>query len=271
MFAGGREGQMTAITRLLLAGALCACTSVKMVQRDGCWVKQTSRTLGGTTEELGFCSKARPEWAEDRLARLVQECMAQADYRWENRALLAWTRGEPVPPPDTDEQIAKTCMSQAASALGLEVQNDALKSRLADVSQDRQALQTAADKNQQFLEQSSDKMISALGEAAKKPPPSAVATATSTGTAKTESDLRTAQEPAAPPPPTTVVLAAPPAAPSAVVTPAPPGPKPASSPCPPRTRTAQRTGKSAPACDKAAAPDPQKAADATAARDPGKG
>jgi len=263
---------MTGIRKLLLlAGALCACTSVKMVQRDGCWVKQTSRTLGGTTEELGFCGKARPEWAEDRLARLVQECMAQADYRWENRALLAWTRGEPVPPPDTDEQIAKTCMGQAASALGLEAQNDALKSRLVDVSQDRQALRTAAEKDREFLEQSSDKMITALGEAAKKPPPSAVATATSTGTAKTESDLRTAQEPAASPPPTTVVVAAPPATTTTVVPApaAPAGPKPAGAPCAPRTRTAQRAGKSAPACDKPAAPDPQPA-DATAARDPRK-
>jgi len=262
---------MTAITRFLpLAGVLFACTSVKMVQRDGCWVKQTSRTLGGTTEELGFCSKARPEWAEDRLARLVQECMAQADYRWENRALLAWTRGEPVPPPDTDEQIARTCMGQAASALGLEVQNDALKSRLLDVSQDRQALRTAADKDREFLEQSSDKMITALGEAAKKPPPSAVATATSTGTAKPESDLRTAQEPGAPPPPTTVVLAPPATTTTVVPAPAAPaGSKPAGAPCAPRSRTAQRAGKSAPACDKPAAPDPQPA-DATAARDPRK-
>jgi hypothetical protein len=261
---------MAAITRfLLLAGGLLACTSVKMVQRDGCWVKQTSRTLGGTTEELGFCSKARPDWAEDRLARLVQECMAQADYRWENRALLAWTRGEPVPPPESDDQIAKTCMGQASAALGLEVQNDALKSRLADVSQDRQALRSTADKDREFIEQSSDKMITALGEAAKKPPPSAVATATSTGTAKTESDLRTAQEPAAPPP-TTVVLAAPPATTTVVTAPAAPaGAKPASAPCPPRSKSAQRTGRSAPACDKPAASD-QQPADATAARDPRK-
>src|SRR5438094_250785 len=79
-----------------LSCALLACTSVKMVQREGCWVKQTERTLGGTTEELGFCSKQRPEWAQDRLARLVQECMAQADYRWENRAPAART---PAPPP----------------------------------------------------------------------------------------------------------------------------------------------------------------------------
>ena len=129
-----------------LSCALLACTSVKMVQREGCWVKQTERTLGGTTEELGFCSKQRPEWAEDRLARLVQECMAQADYRWENRALAAWTRNEPIPPPESDEQISKICMSQAASALGLEVQNDALKSRLSDLSQDREKLRNASDK-----------------------------------------------------------------------------------------------------------------------------
>ena len=261
---------MTAIRKLLLlAGALCACTSVKMVQRDGCWVKQTSRTLGGTTEELGFCSKARPEWAEDRLARLVQECMAQADYRWENRALAAWTRNEPIPPPDSDEQIAKTCMGQAASALGLEAQNDALKSRLSDVSQDREALRNVAEKDRQFLEQSSDKMIDALGEAAKKPPPSAVATATSTGTAKTESDLRSAQQPGEPPPPMTVVLAAPPATTTVVAAPAAPAaPKAAAAPCAPKAKSSRLPDKNAPACDKPA-PEPQPA-DATAARDPRK-
>ena len=121
---------MAAFTRLiLLAGALLACTSVKMVQRDGCWVKQTSRTLGGTTEELGFCSKARPEWAEDRLARLVQECMAQADYRWENRAIDAWNRDQPIPPRDSDEKIAATCMSEAAAALGPEAERAAPRAR----------------------------------------------------------------------------------------------------------------------------------------------
>src|SRR3954470_12649218 len=128
-----------------LCGALLACTSVKLVQREGCWVKQTERTLGGTTEELGFCTKAHPQWAEDRLARLVQECMAQADYRWENRALAAWTRNQAIAPQDSDEQIAKTCMGQAATALGLEVQNDALRSRLADVAQDRAKLQTTTE------------------------------------------------------------------------------------------------------------------------------
>src|SRR5438067_2567142 len=228
-----------------LSCALLACTSVKMVQREGCWVKQTERTLGGTTEELGFCSKQRPEWAEDRLARLVQECMAQADYRWENRALAAWTRNEPIPPTESDEQISKICMSQAASALGLEVQNDALKSRLADVSQDREKLRDVSDKDREFLEQSSDKMVTALGEAAKKPAPSAVATATSTGTAKTESDQRSAAQPAMPAPPTTVVLATPPAT---VVNAQPASPKPAAAPCPAKPKGGKAADKDPPAC-----------------------
>jgi hypothetical protein len=265
----------------MLCGALLACTSVKMVQREGCWVKQTERTLGGTTEELGFCTKARPEWAEDRLARLVQECMAQADYRWENRALAAWTRGEPIPPPESDEQIARTCMGQASSALGLEAQNDALKSRLVDVSHDREALRNVAEKDRDFMEQSSDKMITALGEAARKPTPSAVATATSTGTAKTESDMRAAQQPETAPP-MTVVLAAPPAtttvvaAPVAAAAPATPAapaiqaaPKAVSAPCAPKSRLHKAADKSAPACDKPAAPE-LPPGDTTAARNPRK-
>jgi len=246
----------------LASGALAACTSVKMVQREGCWVKQTERTFGGSREELGFCTKARPQWAEDRLARLVQECMAQADYRWENRALAAWTRGDPIPPQDSDDQVARTCMGQAAAALGLEVQNDALKSRLADLSHDRELLRDASDKDHEFLEQSSDKMITALGEAAKRPPPSAVATATSTGTAKTESDQRSAAQPASPAAPTTVVLAAPPAT-TVLATPA---PKAAAAPCPARPKTARAADKSAPGCEKATAPDPLPD-DKTASRD----
>ncbi|HUJ24980.1 MAG TPA: hypothetical protein VLW85_03110, partial [Myxococcales bacterium] len=67
--------------QLLALGALAAaCTSVHMVQREGCWVKQTSHTFGGTNEELGFCQRAVPPPADDRLARLMQECMAQADF-----------------------------------------------------------------------------------------------------------------------------------------------------------------------------------------------
>jgi len=174
--------------RVLIAIALLssACTSTRMLQREGCWVKQTEKWPGRVSEELGFCTKPAPAWAQDRVARLVQECMAQADYRWENRALAAWTRGEPIPPQESDEQIARTCMSQASAALGPEAENAALKARLAELGQDREALRNVSENDREFLKQNSDKMVSALGEAAKKPAPSATATATSTGTAKSD-------------------------------------------------------------------------------------
>jgi hypothetical protein len=185
--------------------ALFACTSVKMVQREGCWVKQTEKWPSRVSEELGFCTKPPPVWAQDRVARLVQECMAQADYRWQNRALAAWTRGDPIPPQDSDDKIAQTCMKEASAALGQEAENSALKARLSELSQDRDSLRNVSDADREFLKQSSDKMVSALGEAAKKPPPSAVATATSTGTAKTESDLRSSDQPPVTTAPATVV------------------------------------------------------------------
>jgi hypothetical protein len=195
---------------------LAACTSVRMVQREGCWVKQTEKWPSRVSEELGFCTKPPPVWAQDRVARLVQECMAQADYRWQNRALAAWTRGEPIPPQDSDDKIAQTCMKEASAALGQEAENSALKSRMAELAQDRDSLRTVSEADREFLKQSSDKMVSALGEAAKKPPPSAVATATSTGTAKTESDLRSSEPPPVQTAPATVVEVHGPAQPVAV-------------------------------------------------------
>ena len=185
--------------------ALLGCTSTRMLQREGCWVKQTEKWPGRVSEELGFCTKPAPVWAQDRVARLVQECMAQADFRWQNRALAAWTRNEPIPPQDSDDKIAQTCMNEASAALGQEAENSALKARLAELSQDRESLRNVSESDRDFLKQSSDKMVSALGEAAKKPAPAAVATATSTGTAKTESDLRSSEQPPAPSSPATVV------------------------------------------------------------------
>jgi hypothetical protein len=185
--------------------ALFACTSVHMVQREGCWVKRTDKWPGREYEELGFCTKPAPVWAQDRVARLVQECMAQADYRWQNRALAAWTRGDPIPPQEVDDKIAETCMKEASAALGQEAENSALKSRLSELAQDRDSLRNVSEADREFLKQSSEKMVSALGEAAKKPPPSAVATATSTGTAKTESDLRASDQPPVQTAPATVV------------------------------------------------------------------
>ena len=110
--AGGKTMREMGIVALALA-ALTGCTSVRMVQREGCWLKQTDKWPGRVTEELGFCAKPAPLWAEDRGARLVQECMAQADYRWQNRALAAWTRNEPVPAQDSDEKITKSCVSDS--------------------------------------------------------------------------------------------------------------------------------------------------------------
>lgn len=114
--------------------ALWACTSTRMVQREGCWVKQTEKWPGRVSEELGFCSKPPPVWAQDRVARLVQECMVQADFRWQNRALSAWNSGEPIPPQDSDDKIAQTGMKEASAALGQEAENSALKSRLAELA-----------------------------------------------------------------------------------------------------------------------------------------
>ena len=96
-------------------------------------------------------------------------------------------------------------MKEASAALGQEAENSALKARLSELAQDRDSLRNVSESDRDFLKQSSDKMVSALGEAAKKPPPSAVATATSTGTAKTESDLRSSDQPAMPSAPATVV------------------------------------------------------------------
>src|SRR3982751_4362616 len=174
--------------------AICGCTSVRMVERDGCWLKQTEKWPSRVSEELAFCKKPAPAPAQDSLARLVQECVAQADYRWENRAIDAWNRDQPIPPRDSDEKIAATCMSEAAAALGPEAERAALKARLAEIDRDREALRNATENDRAFFQKSNDKMTEALGEAAKKPAPAATATATSTGTATTESDVRSAHE-----------------------------------------------------------------------------
>ena len=243
----------------LLLAALAGCTSTRMLQREGCWVKQTEKWPGRVSEELGFCAKPAPMWAQDRVARLVQECMPQADYRWENRALAAWGRGEQIPPQESDEQIARTCMTQASATLGPEAENAALKARLAELGQDRQALRNESENDREFLKQNSDKMVSALGEAAKKPAPAAVATATSTGTATTESELKSAQQPPQGPPATTVVelngatvpLAQPVAAPSKLT-------KPAENPCTARRPIVRKIGdkpaQDEPNCTKPAQP-----------------
>lgn len=180
---------MKGVWRAAMAGVVLAtgCTSVRMVQRDGCWIRETERFPKQVTEELGPCSRPPPQWSDDRLARMVQECMVQADYRWHNRAIQAWSQHQPLPPQESEEKMLNACLNQAAKSLLAE--NESLKSRLSELSTDRDALKAAIDKDDAFLRQSHDRLTAALGEAAKKPAPSAVATATSDGRASTQSDL----------------------------------------------------------------------------------
>jgi len=227
------------IAPAIAVGLLAGCTSVKMVQREGCWMRQTDGFLRGTTEEIGFCTRPQPALAQDRVARMVQECMAQSDHRWQNRALAAWSRGQTVPGQDADGSVAKTCMAEAVAAFSAEAENAALRSRLAELAKERDTLRKQTQDDQRFVQQSSDKMVSALGDAAKKEAPSAVATATSTGTA--------ASTPAqAPPSTTTVVGIAGGSSPPAFVTM--PSPVSAAAACP-----AERRGPSRARSDKAAA------------------
>ena len=188
--------------------SLIACTSTRMVQRDGCWLKRTEGAFG-SNEQLGFCSRPQQPPAQDRVARLVQECMAQSDHRWENQALAAWNQNRPIPPQANDAEVVRMCMQHVSAVLGLEAENTALKQRLADLGQDREQLRTASDRDRQFIEQNSDKMVTALGEAAKKPAPAATATAT----VKSETDVKGQQSP----PQSTVVGFAPSPAPAPVI------------------------------------------------------
>jgi hypothetical protein len=208
---------MRALTRTVLVSvglSLIACSSTRVVQRDGCWVKRTEGAFG-SSEQIGFCSRQPQALVEnDRLTRLVQECLAQADHHWENNALQAWNHDKPIPAQLDDAQVVQACMTQVQAALGLEAENRALKARLAELGQDRDALKTTAESDRQFMQQNSDKMVTALGEAAKKPAPAATATAS----VKSETELKSQTPQAAPP--TTVVGVAPPAAAPVVVAPA---------------------------------------------------
>jgi hypothetical protein len=177
--------------RILLAVALAvtasACTSVKLVQRDGCWIKQTEkRPFKRVREEIGPCTRPQPAWVPDQLTRLVQECVAQADYRWQVRAIEAWAKGNPYPAQPPQEEILRTCMAEAR--VGLVAENDELKRRLVDLASERNALRTETAEDRDELRRSHDKIAEWLGQAAQKPAGTATATAnaTSDGTATNE-------------------------------------------------------------------------------------
>lgn len=184
----------------VVAALLTGCSSVRMVQRDGCWIRQTERWPKQINEEMGPCARKEPKWVEDRLARLVQECMAQSDYRWQTEALLAWNKSQPLPARKPEEAILQSCMNEAATAMVTE--NEALRQRLSELTEDRDELRVTVDEDRAHIRSSHDRLASALGDAAKKPAPAAVATATSNGTATTQSEL--SSDPSAPVPTTLV-------------------------------------------------------------------
>jgi hypothetical protein len=210
---------MRGLTAVLVAVTLGGCTSVKLSQRDGCWVRHTEGFLRGAKEELGPCARPQPPWVEDRLGRLVQECQARADYRWQSRALAAWSRGERLPEQASDNAILQECMGEATRAMLSE--NEELKAKMAEAAADRDALrarlederrqlqasldderrrfqstlddertrfQSTLDDERIHLHATNEKLAEYLGEAAKKAqvPAVATATATSDGRARTE-------------------------------------------------------------------------------------
>ncbi|QQR48057.1 hypothetical protein JKA73_02130 [Myxococcus xanthus] len=189
-----------------------ACTSVRMEQRDGCWVKQTRAFPSTLKEEVGPCARPVPVWSEDRLTRLVQECVMHTDYRWQSSALVAWNRSEPLPERESEEKVLAACMARAETILNTE--KGALEQRLSEVARERDTLKASIEKERNQhqatlteqltrhdasmerarnqIHESNNLLAEALGEAAKKPAPSAVATATSTssseGLANTQTD-----------------------------------------------------------------------------------
>jgi hypothetical protein len=171
------------------AAGCTSVTSVRLSQRNGCWVRET-RAGRGTQEELGPCAKPAPTWSDDRLTRIVQECISQADYRWEARALAAWSRHEPLPAQESQESVITTCMNEAVTADVM--QNETMRQRLAELSSERDAARSDLGKGTEHLRGSTDRLVAYLGEAAreaaKRPTPTATATAMSTSDGSAASD-----------------------------------------------------------------------------------
>lgn len=219
-----------------LALGLVGCTASKMEQRNGCWVRQVRSFPSTVKEEVGPCARPIPVWSEDRLTRLMQECVMHADYQWQSSAMVAWNRGEPLPAREPEEKMLGACMARAEAVLNAD--KDAVEQRLSEVSQERDALKASLEKDRAEYQASIDKarnehdanlertraqhdaslertraqhdaavgramdqmhdsnnrLTQVLGEAAKKPLPNAVATATATSTsegkANTQSDSK---------------------------------------------------------------------------------
>jgi hypothetical protein len=192
---------------------LAGCTGVRMVKRDGCWVRQTKK-LGITTEDLGPCAPPDPAWSDDRLTRLVQECAVRADHRWRTLAIAAFQRGAPLPERTPDEAARASCVEEATRLAGAQgaAELALLREKLADADAERDRLREREERRQaalaaraekdheafvardarerDALADSTTKLADWLGKAASKPsqPATATATASSDGRARTESD-----------------------------------------------------------------------------------
>jgi len=173
-----------AVSALVLLGTL-GCTTTRVAQRDGCWVRRTESFPKQVKEEVGVCARPPPVWSHDRVARLVQECMAEADYRWQNKALAYWNNDQALPPQQSEHEVMQSCMRDAATDVVAE--NEALKKRIAEVTAERDAMSKEAAADRQNLRDSQARMTDALGEAAKRPAPNAYATANSSGQATNRS------------------------------------------------------------------------------------
>lgn len=166
----------------LLAVAAGGCTSVKMVQRDGCWVRRTEKVFGRVVEDIGPCVRPQPQWSQDRLTRLVQECAAQADHRWQVRAMEAWSKKAPSPPQPPQQEIQRSCMEEARTVIGTETDAGTLRTRVAELAAERDALRSEAERDRAKLQESHHQIAEWLGQAAQKPPGNASAFATSSST-----------------------------------------------------------------------------------------
>jgi hypothetical protein len=216
------------VAAVAVIGVLGGCTSVKMVQRDGCWVRRTEkRVLGTVSEEVGPCARPTTAFVEnDPLTRMVQECISRADYRWQARALAAWDRREPWPQQLSESSVLQQCMDDAArgvlgEAATLKEKNAALEERLAFLTREHEALKQKSEEERKELVRRSDeerkelfrrgdlerkellalqsKLGEHLGAAAKKVQPlPAPNPAIATATATSEGRSRTEQGPAQP-------------------------------------------------------------------------
>jgi hypothetical protein len=170
---------------ILVAVGLSGCMSVKLQQRDGCWVRRTER-MGQVQEELGPCARSAPAWSNDRITRIVQECVAQADYRWQARALESWEMHAPIPERPPEGSVLTECMD--ASVRSTLSENEHLADRVREVTGERDALRSRADDDRTHLLASFDRIAGDLGEAVKKPAAPATATATARSDGSATSD-----------------------------------------------------------------------------------